>query len=68
MGVILALSNLYTSKTGASAYPPIMMFKILILQAWYALSDEALEKQIARDLMFRRFIDLSWVMQRSQSI
>jgi hypothetical protein len=28
-------------------------------QAWYALSDEALEKQIARDLMFRRFIDLS---------
>ncbi len=53
------LSNLYTSKTAASAYPPIMMFKILILQAWYALSDEALEKQIARDLMFRRFIDLS---------
>jgi apolipoprotein N-acyltransferase len=36
------------SKTGASAYPPIMMFKVLILQAWYALSDEALEKQIAR--------------------
>jgi IS5 family transposase len=37
----------------------LMMFKILILQAWYALSDEALEKQIARDLMFRRFMDLS---------
>jgi IS5 family transposase len=36
-----------------------MMFKILILQAWYNLSDEALEKQIDRDLMFRRFIDLS---------
>ena len=35
------------------------MFKILIFQAWYNLSDEALEKQIARDLMFRRFIDLS---------
>jgi IS5 family transposase len=35
------------------------MFKILILQAWCGLSDEALEKQIARDLMFRRFIDLS---------
>jgi transposase len=50
------LSNLYSSKTGASAYPPIMMFKILILQAWYALSDEALEKQIARDLMFRRLL------------
>ncbi len=36
-----------------------MMFKILILQAWYNLSDEALEEQIARDLMFRRFIGLS---------
>jgi IS5 family transposase len=39
--------------------PPIMMFKILILQAWYALSDEALEKQIARDLMFRRYAKVS---------
>ena len=53
------LSNLYSSVRGAPAYPPLMMFKILILQAWYDLSDEALEKQIARDLMFRRFIDLS---------
>ena len=53
------LSNLYSSKRGAPSYPPLMMFKILILQAWYDLSDEALEKQIARDLMFRRFIDLS---------
>ena len=53
------LSNLYSSVRGAPVYPPLMMFKILILQAWYNLSDEALEKQIARDLMFRRFIDLS---------
>ena len=53
------LCNLYSSVRGAPAYPPLMMFKILILQAWYNLSDEALEKQIARDLMFRRFIDLS---------
>ena len=36
-----------------------MMFKILILQARYNLSDEALEERIARDLMFRRFIGLS---------
>ena len=53
------LSELYSSVRGAPAYPPLMMFKILILQAWYNLSDEALEKQIARDLMFRRFINLS---------
>jgi len=36
-----------------------MLFKILILQAWYGMSDPSVEKQLARDLMFRRFIDLS---------
>ncbi|CAC9622035.1 hypothetical protein [uncultured Gammaproteobacteria bacterium] len=30
---------------GAPSYPPLMMFKVLILQAWYNLSDEALEKR-----------------------
>ena len=49
---------LYSSVRGAPAYPPLIMFKILILQVWHGLSDEALEKQIARDLMFRRFINL----------
>ncbi len=53
------LSNLYSSRLGVPSYPSLMMFKILILQVWYGLNDEALEKQIARDLMFRRFIDLS---------
>jgi IS5 family transposase len=32
-----------------------MMLKALLLQKWYALSD----KQLVRDLFFRRFIDLS---------
>lgn len=35
-----------------------MMFKVLLLQSWYALSDPKLEKQLARDLMFRRFVNL----------
>jgi IS5 family transposase len=34
------------------------MFKALLLQSWYGLSDPGLEKQLARDLMFRRFINL----------
>ncbi|MEQ1543916.1 IS5 family transposase [Methyloglobulus sp.] len=29
-----------------------------MLQSWYGLSDPGLEKQLARDLMFRRFINL----------
>lgn len=35
-----------------------MMFKALLLQSWYNLSDPKLEKQIARDLLFRRFLGL----------
>lgn len=53
------LSSLYTSESGAKSYPPLMMFKVMILQAWYGLSDPQMEKQLARDLMFRRFIQLS---------
>ena len=33
-----------------------MMFKALLLQSWYRLSDSGLEKQLARDLLFRRLI------------
>ena len=38
-----------------------MMFKALLLQSRYRLSDPGLEKQLARDLLFRRVIgfDLS---------
>ena len=36
-----------------------MMFKVLLLQAWYNLSDPAMEKLLARDLLFRRFVQLS---------
>jgi IS5 family transposase len=32
-----------------------MIFKGLLLQSWYGVSDPALEKQLARDLLFRRF-------------
>ncbi len=36
-----------------------MMFKALLLQSWYALSFSALGKQLARVLLFGRFIGLS---------
>ena len=53
------LAGLHSSRRGEKAWPPLMMFKALLLQSWYALSDPALEKQLARDLLFRRFIGLS---------
>ncbi|NOR68562.1 MAG: IS5 family transposase [Methylomarinum sp.] len=52
------LSGIHSKKKGEQAWPPLMMFKILLLQSWYSLSDPKLEKQLARDLMFRRFINL----------
>jgi transposase, IS5 family len=52
------LSDIHSSKKGEKAWPPLMMFKALLLQSWYKLSDPGLEKQLARDLLFRRFIQL----------
>lgn len=53
------LSHIHNKVKGERAWPPLMMFKALLLQSWYGLSDPALEKQMARDLLFRRFVDLS---------
>ncbi len=52
------LSDIHNSSQGEKAWPPLMMFKALLLQSWYKLSDPGLEKQLARDLLFRRFINL----------
>jgi IS5 family transposase len=35
------------------------MFKALLLQSWYSLSDPKLERLLVRDLLFRRFVGLS---------
>jgi IS5 family transposase len=52
------LAQLHSRRRGEKSWPPLMMFKALLLQSWYALSDPALEKQLARNLIFRRFIGL----------
>ena len=55
------LAGVQANRTGEKTWPPSMMFKALLLQSWYRLSDRGLEKQLARDLLFRRVIgfDLS---------
>ena len=52
------LSHIHSSPNGEKAWPPLMMFKALLLQSWYNLGDPGLEKQLARDLLFRRFVGL----------
>jgi IS5 family transposase len=53
------LKDVYANKKGEHAWPPLLMFKAMLLQSWYNLSDPQLEKQLARDLLFRRFIGLN---------
>jgi len=43
------LLGIHNKKQGEHAWLPLMIFKILLLQIWYSLSDPKLEKQLARD-------------------
>ncbi|WFU11271.1 IS5 family transposase (plasmid) [Rhizobium sp. CB3090] len=44
---------------GRPAYPPLIMFKALLLQSLYGLSDMELEEALYDRLSFRRFVGLS---------
>ena len=52
------LSGLHAAETGRPSYPPLAMFKALLLQQWYGLSDAELEEALVDRLSFRRFIGL----------
>lgn len=53
--VVAVLSTVHSSSVGAPAFPPLPMFKILLLQQWYCLSDEGIEAAVDDRLSFRRF-------------
>jgi IS5 family transposase len=46
---------LRAGKMGRPPYPVLAMFKLLLLQRWYDLSDDAAEDSLADRLSFRRF-------------
>ena len=56
------LLNHYTigaSSEGADAYPPLLLFKCLLLQKWFHInSDPELENQINDRLSFKKFLSL----------
>lgn len=52
------LSRCYTTDTGRRSYDPITMFKALIIQHIYSLSDRQLEDAICDRISFRRFLHL----------
>jgi len=47
------------ARAGAKAYPAIQMFKILLLQQWYGLSDQETEAAMLDRISFFRFAGLS---------
>ena len=47
------------SKAGRPSYDVVMMFKILVLQRLFNLSDDQTEYQITDRMSFQRFIGLS---------
>ena len=54
--LVAALRRGPRNKGGRPPFDPVLMFKILVLQALYSLSDEATEFQIKDRLSFQRFL------------
>lgn len=57
-GLEALLGDVYASATGRPSYPPLVLFKVLLLQGWYGLGDPAMEEALADRLSFRRFAGL----------
>ena len=55
----VALARSDRSRGGRPPYDAVLMFKVLVLQALYSLSDDAAEFQIRDRLSFMRFLGLS---------
>jgi IS5 family transposase len=53
------LSPLRDGGPGRPAWPPLVLFKALLLQSLYGLSDRELEEALCDRLSFRRFVGLS---------
>ena len=59
--VLMSHYRVGTSREGADAYPPILLFKCLLLQKWFRIpSDPELENQINDRLSFKKFLGLSF--------
>lgn len=53
------LSSIHSAEKGEAAYPPLMMFKVVLLQRWYGLSDPQMEDALFDRMSFLSFVGLS---------
>jgi IS5 family transposase len=58
-GFAALLADLHGSAEGRPSWPPLLMFRCLLLQQWYGLSDPAAEEALNDRLSFRRFVGLA---------
>jgi len=59
--ILLSHYTIGTSGEGADAYPPLLLFKCMLLQKWFRInSDPELENQINDRLSFKKFLGLSF--------
>jgi IS5 family transposase len=53
------LETLYAKDVGRPAVPPLALFRVLLLQRFYNLSDPAMARQLRYHLLFQAFAGLS---------
>src|SRR5262245_32256696 len=53
------LEGIYNASTGRPSYPLLTLFKAMLLQQWYGLSDPRTEEAMNDSISFRRFVGLS---------
>jgi len=61
--ILLKHYTIGKSDEGADAYPPLMLFKCMLLQKWFRIpSDPELESQINDRISFKKFLKLNFDM------
>jgi len=59
--ILMSHYTIGTAGDGADAYPPLLLFKCMLLQKWFRIqSDPELENQINDRLSFKKFLGLSF--------
>lgn len=52
--------KLYAEGWGRPGYDPVMLFKIVLLQQWYNLSDRSVIAEVSDRISFRRFLGIGF--------
>lgn len=55
----VALAVIHDKKMGRPSIPPLLLFKVLLIQRWYGLGDPAAEDALNDSRAFARFVGLS---------